>query len=93
VFLESVLARHGLSLAAWTRRAYDTVVRDPAQIAARLGRGLGAGDILLLHDGSAARTSVGRPALLDALPILLDRIAERGLVAVPLPRRQPEETA
>jgi len=93
VFLESVLARHGLSLAAWTRRAYDTVVRDPTRIAANLGRGLGAGDILLLHDGSAARTAAGRPALLDALPILLDRIAERGLVALPLPRRTPEESA
>lgn len=90
VFLESVLARHGLSLAAWTRRAYDTVVRDPAQIAARLGRGLAAGDILLLHDGSAARSAAGRPALLDALPRLLDRIAERRLVALPLP--EAEET-
>lgn len=88
VFLEPVLARHGLSLAAWTRRAFDTVVRDPARIADRLARGLSAGDVLLLHDGSAARTAAGRPALLDALPRLLDRIAERGLVALPLPRRE-----
>ncbi len=93
VFLESVLARHGLSLAAWTRRAYDTVVRDPARIAANLGRGLGAGDILLLHDGSAARTAAGRPALLDALPLLLDQLGEQGLVARPLPRLLPGETA
>lgn len=88
VFLEPVLARRGLSLAAWTRRAFDTVVRDPARIADRLARGLAAGDVLLLHDGSAARTAAGRPALLDALPRLLDRIAERGLVALPLPRRE-----
>ncbi|HEV7668780.1 MAG TPA: polysaccharide deacetylase family protein [Thermoanaerobaculia bacterium] len=88
VLLEPVLARHGLSLAAWTRRAYDTVVRDPAQIVARLGRNLSAGDVLLLHDGSAARTAAGRPALFEALPRLLDLIAERGLVAVPLPETE-----
>ena len=90
VFLEPVLARHGLSLAAWTRRAFDTVVRDPARIAARLSRRLSAGDVLLLHDGSAARTAAGRPALLDALPRLLDRMAGEGLNALPLPR--PGET-
>ncbi|HXU29136.1 MAG TPA: polysaccharide deacetylase family protein [Thermoanaerobaculia bacterium] len=93
VFLESVLARHGLSLAAWTRRAYDTVLRDPAQIVARLDRGLSGGDVLLLHDGSAARTALGLPALLEALPRLLDRMAERGLVALPLPLRTAEESA
>lgn len=93
VFLESILARHGLSLAAWTRRAYDTVVRDPARIAASLVRGLSAGDVLLLHDGSAARTAAGRPALLEALPRLLDRIAEDGLSAQPLPRLAHGEAA
>jgi peptidoglycan/xylan/chitin deacetylase (PgdA/CDA1 family) len=93
VFLESVLARHGLSLAAWTRRAYDTVVRDPKKIAANLGRGLAAGDVLLLHDGSAARTAAGSPALLSALPRLLDRIAEGGWLALPLPPRAPERSA
>ncbi len=88
VFLESVLARHGLSLAAWTRRAYDTVVRDPQKIVESLGRGLAAGDVLLLHDGTAARTAAGSPALLDALPRLLDLIAEGGLLALPLPHRE-----
>lgn len=90
VFLEPVLARHGLSLAAWTRRAFDTRERDPLRITDRLTRGLTAGDILLLHDGSAAREATGRPALLDALPRLLDQIAARGLRAVPLPRAQPK---
>ncbi len=86
VLLESVLARHGLSLAAWTRRAFDTVVRDPARIARRLGRNLSPGDVLLLHDGSAARTSDGQPAMLEALPTLLDQIERAGLGALALPR-------
>ena len=61
--------------------------RDPGTVARRLLRGLTAGDILLLHDGSAAPTlaarTAGRPAVLEALPAVLDALAARGLRAVP----------
>ena len=50
--LSAVLAASGLSLVSWTRRGFDTVTGDGARVAARLGRGLRGGDILLLHDGS-----------------------------------------
>ena len=89
-WLDPVLWRHGLQLASWTRRAFDTVSAEPQRIAARLLRGLAPGDVLLLHDGSAARGRSGRPAVLDALPRLLDELAARGLTAVPLPAPDEE---
>ena len=83
--LDRELCAGGLRLAAWTRRGYDTVEREPARVARRLLRGLTGGDILLLHDGSAARGRQGRAVVLDALPRILEAAAERGLRLVPLP--------
>lgn len=83
-FLDPVLARLGLHLAAWTRRAYDTRVGDPALVLARLTDGLAAGDILLLHDGNAARTAAGEPVILAVLPQLLARCRAAGLEPVTL---------
>ncbi len=59
--LDPVLQRLGLQLASWTRRGFDTVNTDAAAVLARLTARLTAGDILLLHDGHAARTR-WRPA-------------------------------
>jgi peptidoglycan/xylan/chitin deacetylase (PgdA/CDA1 family) len=84
--LERELHREGLTLASWTRRGYDTVERDPAVVARRLlrrGRGVAAGDVLLLHDGSAV-TGGGNPVVLDVLPRVLDELRARGLRPVPL---------
>ncbi len=84
VLLERELAAAGLHLVSWTRRGFDTVSRDPRRVAGRLVRGLAAGDVLLLHDGSAARDRAGVPVVVEALPRLLDQLAARGLRAVPL---------
>jgi peptidoglycan/xylan/chitin deacetylase (PgdA/CDA1 family) len=84
-FLEPVLHRLGLSLVSWTRRGFDTREGDPAKVMARLGRNLRARDILLLHDGNAARTPLGNPVLLEVLPLLLERLRADGLRAVTLP--------
>jgi hypothetical protein len=70
--LEPVLQRLGVFLASWTRRGYDTRVRDPELVYARLTRQLAAGDILLLHDGNAARMADGTPVILQVLPRLLE---------------------
>jgi len=83
-FLAPVLQRLDLQLVSWTRRGFDTVRRDPADVLARLGRGLAAGDILLAHDGNAARTEDGAPVLLRVLPELLARAKSLGLVTVTL---------
>lgn len=84
-FLEPVLHRLGLSLVSWTRRGFDTREGDAAKVMARLSRNLQARDILLLHDGNAARTAEGQPVLLEVLPLLLERLRADGLRAVTLP--------
>jgi peptidoglycan/xylan/chitin deacetylase (PgdA/CDA1 family) len=62
---------------SWTRRGFDAGRADPRRVLARLTRGLGAGDVLLLHDSS--------PVVLEVLPALLDELAARGLKSVSLP--------
>ncbi len=83
-FLEPVLARLDLQLASWTRRGFDTVTRDPDKVADRLLRNLAAGDILLLHDGHAARTTTGVPIVLEVLPRMLEAFAANRLSTVTL---------
>jgi peptidoglycan-N-acetylglucosamine deacetylase len=83
-FLEPVLARAGLQLVSWTRRGFDTVSRDPARVLRRLTRSLDAGDILLLHDGHAARAAGGTPVILEVLPRLLAALETAGLESVTL---------
>ncbi|KON80551.1 polysaccharide deacetylase family protein [Azoarcus sp. PA01] len=83
-FLEPVLARLDLQLAAWTRRAYDTRIGDARKVGDRLLGGLAAGDILLLHDGNAARSGRGTPVILDVLPRVLAACAAAGLRPVTL---------
>ena len=83
-FLEPVLVSQGLRLAAWTRRPYDTRERRAGIVLERLSRRLGDGDILLLHDGHAARTSDGTPVLLAVLPALAERLRAKRLRTVTL---------
>jgi peptidoglycan-N-acetylglucosamine deacetylase len=82
--LEPVLAGLDLQLAAWTRRPFDTVNADPERVLQRLKRNLGPGDILLMHDGHAARTPTGEPVILATLPRLLQALEQAGLQPVTL---------
>jgi peptidoglycan-N-acetylglucosamine deacetylase len=83
-FLDPVLARLKLHLASWTRRGFDTVNADADAVFRRLANPLHAGDILLLHDGHAARTRRGQPVILEVLPRLLDALKARGLESITL---------
>jgi peptidoglycan/xylan/chitin deacetylase (PgdA/CDA1 family) len=87
--LDPLLARLDLRLASWTRRGFDAVERDPQRVIARLTNGLAAGDILLLHDGNAARTRDGEPVILAVLPQLLVTLREAGLQPVTLAEAVP----
>lgn len=82
--LDPVLSRLDLHLASWTRRGFDTRDGDPDSVAAKLLHGLGEGDILLLHDGNAARSSTGEPVILNVLPTLLQTATAAGLRCVTL---------
>ncbi|KVU90387.1 polysaccharide deacetylase family protein [Burkholderia ubonensis] len=70
-FLEPVLCELGLQLASWTRRGFDTRERDAGVVTRRLLHGLAPRDILLVHDGHAARDARGEPVVLDVLPAVL----------------------
>jgi peptidoglycan/xylan/chitin deacetylase (PgdA/CDA1 family) len=83
-FLDPILARLKLQLASWTRRGFDTVSGDADAVFRRLSSPLLSGDILLLHDGHAARTRGGAPVILEVLPRLLDALQVKGLVPVTL---------
>jgi peptidoglycan/xylan/chitin deacetylase (PgdA/CDA1 family) len=83
-FLDPVLARLDLQLASWTRRGFDTVRRDAAGVLDKLTRNLGGGDILLLHDGHAARNRSGQPIVLEVLPQLLGAVAAANLRPITL---------
>jgi peptidoglycan-N-acetylglucosamine deacetylase len=82
--LDPALSRLDLRLASWTRRGFDTRDGDPESVSAKLLRGLNGGDILLLHDGNAARTTGGDAVILEVLPRLLDAIAAANLHPVTL---------
>jgi peptidoglycan/xylan/chitin deacetylase (PgdA/CDA1 family) len=84
-FLDPILVRLRLQLASWTRRGFDTVTADSETVFRRLSTPLRAGDILLLHDGHAARTRSGAPVILEVLPRLLDAL--QGLALTPVTLR------
>ena len=84
VFLEPVLARANLSLVSWTRRGFDTVNASPERVLGKLTRHLAGRDILLLHDGHAARTADGNAVVLEVLPRLLEALSAAGLTSVTL---------
>ena len=83
-FLDPVLTALGLRLASWTRRGFDTVNGDADTVYRRLVGSLQGGDILLLHDGNAARDAAGQPVILAVLPRVLDTLHARGLAPVTL---------
>lgn len=82
--LEPVLAHRGLRLCTWSKRGFDTRVGDADAVLKSLMRDLKGGDILLLHDGSAARCADGSPVILKVLPRLLDNIRQANLHSVTL---------
>ena len=90
-FLDSVLSRLDLHLASWSRRGFDTRDGDPDSVAAKLLHGLGAGDIILLHDGNAARSVTGEPVILKVLPTLLQTATAAGLRCVTLRSTLPSD--
>src|SRR5262249_16465640 len=83
-FLEPALTRANLQLVSWTRRGFDTVNGSAGRVLDSLTRHLRGGDILLLHDGHAARTASGSPLILEVLPRLLQPLAAAPLAPITL---------
>lgn len=80
--LDWTLFRAGLHLVSWTRRGFDALEKNPRRIARRLLAGLAPGDVLVLHDGSAARKQGANPVVLEVLPRVLDELSARKLRSV-----------
>jgi len=78
-FLNPLLQKYDLRLASWTRRGFDTVNGNADVVFRRVTRNLASGDILLLHDGNAARTASGAPVIYEVLPRMLRELATHGL--------------
>jgi peptidoglycan/xylan/chitin deacetylase (PgdA/CDA1 family) len=83
-FLEPALTRANLQLVSWTRRGFDTVYGSAGRVLGSLTRDLRGGDILLLHDGHAARTADGKAVILEVLPRLLEALAAARLTPITL---------
>jgi peptidoglycan-N-acetylglucosamine deacetylase len=83
-FLDPVLRSLELHLASWTRRGFDTVNGNADAVYERLTAPLQAGDILLLHDGNAARNRHGEAVILKVLPRLLETLEARKLRPITL---------
>jgi peptidoglycan/xylan/chitin deacetylase (PgdA/CDA1 family) len=82
--LQPALSHLDLQLTSWTRRGFDTQTGNGERVLTRLAANLRGGDILLLHDGHAARSSSGRPVILEVLPRLLEHLAAKDLKPVTL---------
>ena len=74
----------GLRHVGWSRRGVDTRCGDPDLVLARITRSLGDGDIILLHDGNAARDRTGAAVSISVLEALLPILAARGLSSIRL---------
>lgn len=74
--------RQGWQTLLWSAWGREWATDDPAEVAARVGRGLLGGAVVLLHDTDAS----GRPGMwrvgLEALGPIAETLERRGLVAV-----------
>ena len=77
----------------WTVRGIDTVARSADAIVARVARGLHAGAIVVLHDGTAFGGLRSRAPTVRALPKLLGLARSRGLTCVRLDELLEREQA
>jgi peptidoglycan-N-acetylglucosamine deacetylase len=70
-----------LTLVAWSLHSRDTLIRNAKRLASRVLERIRPGDIVLLHDGHE-RDGRHRPAIIQALPLILHGLRERGLSCV-----------
>lgn len=81
---EPVLSQLGLHCAQWSIRSLDAVDGNADRVARRVTSRLGAGDVVLLHDGLATGGRRGTPSVLAALPLILQAMRMRGLRSITL---------
>jgi peptidoglycan/xylan/chitin deacetylase (PgdA/CDA1 family) len=80
-----VAGDHELEVVCWSVDTEDWRGDSAARMHARVAHSIGAGSVVLLHDGvgPGARRS-GCPQTVELIPLLIETLSARGLRAVPL---------
>jgi peptidoglycan/xylan/chitin deacetylase (PgdA/CDA1 family) len=73
-------------MVGWTVSGSDWATNDAGAVARRVLRGVRPGAIVDLHDGLDGNIAAPRRMLIEALPMILDGLASKGLQAVTLDR-------
>jgi peptidoglycan/xylan/chitin deacetylase (PgdA/CDA1 family) len=85
-WLVAVAKRMGMDCVLWDVGTRDwQAARDSRRIVSAIVPRIRAGSIVLLHDGRETRRGYDRSQMLEALPLLLDSVEERGLELVTVP--------
>jgi peptidoglycan-N-acetylglucosamine deacetylase len=82
--LAAACGKLGLRLAYWTAWGQDWEESSGARIASLVGRGLGPGSVVLLHDSARYAQRGSARATAEAVPLIAASAAEAGLELVPL---------
>ncbi len=78
-FVNVQVASEGMHTITWDVSGMDWSLTDGSEVARRILARVRPGSIILLHDGLDGVVDADRQVVLDALPIILDGLAERGL--------------
>jgi len=78
-FISALAAARGMEVVTWDTSAMDWSLTDGGEVARRVLDRVQPGSIVLLHDGLDGIPDADRQVVLDALPIILDGLEERGL--------------
>jgi peptidoglycan/xylan/chitin deacetylase (PgdA/CDA1 family) len=73
-----------MKMVTWDVSAGDWATDDGALVARRVLEKVKPGSIILLHDGIDGKIGADRAVILEALPLILDGLASRGLRPVTL---------
>ena len=74
-----ILKDMGMSLVGCQSWAFDSQEKDPRKIARRILAKVRPGGIILLHDGSDSEERQDRTPTLEALPLILQGLRDRGM--------------
>jgi peptidoglycan/xylan/chitin deacetylase (PgdA/CDA1 family) len=89
--MAKAVSDEGMTMVTWDDSAGDWATDDAALVAKRILDKVQPGSIILLHDGIDGNIGADRSVILQALPLILDGLEERGLKPVRLDEllRQP----
>lgn len=85
-FMNLQLARRGMVAVTWDTSAGDWATTDAHLVARRILDRVRPGSIILLHDSLDGHVDADRRVVIEALPIILDGLRQKGLEPVRIDR-------